>query len=116
MSENTEAEVLETFFGNVYEFVEQWVIPRYRRKSPRWDPNWFENIEALDRLEALWRAWEYLRLEGMTGMAVFWRDYFDPTMRELTEGTFFYMDEYADTVTKPRALQSNPPPQEVFRS
>ena len=81
----------------------------------RWDPDWFENVEALDRLEALWRAWEHYRLEGMTGMAVFWNDQFDPTMRELTDpdhGVFWYVEEYAETCTakKPSTMVSHTPP------
>lgn len=114
-------EELETFFANVYEFVEQWVLPRYLRNpgTVRWDPNWFENIEALDRLEAMWRAWEYYRLEGMTGMAVFWRDQFDPTMRELTDpdnGVFWYINEYAEegAALKPTRLESNAPPMHLL--
>lgn len=109
-------EELETFFGNVYEFVEEWVLPRYQRKpgEVRWDPNWFENVEALDRLEAMWRAWEFYRLEGMTGMAVFWNDQFTPTMYELTNphGTFWYVQEYGGTDERqtPARMPSNPPP------
>jgi len=111
-------EELETYFANVYEYVDQWVLPRYRRKpgTVRWDPDWFENIEALDRLEALWRAWEFYRLEGMTGMAVFWNDQFNPTMYELTnpEGTFWYVQEYTgdEEQQKPVKLPSNRPPVE----
>lgn len=119
--DDTDEQPMETFFANVYEFVDQWVLPRYKRKpgAVRWDPDWFLNIEALDRLEALWRAWEYYRLEGMTGMAVFWNDQFDPTMRELThpEGTFWYVTEYADTDDRktPDELRSNQPPDEVLK-
>lgn len=115
--DDNEAQELETYFANVYEFVDQWVLPRYLRKpgTVRWDPDWFENVEALDRLEALWRAWEHYRLEGMTGMAVFWNDQFDPTMRALTDpdhGVFWYVEEYAEAATakKPSVLTSHTPP------
>lgn len=35
------------------------------------------SAEAVSRLEALWRAWEALRLDPATGMNVWWRDYAD---------------------------------------
>ena len=35
------------------------------------------------RLEALWRAWEHLRLDPATGMSVWWRDHADHHMRVL---------------------------------
>lgn len=68
------------------EFVEQWLLPHYKRdpKTHYWDARWWEHTEAVGQLEALWRAWEHFRLDGMTGMAVFFRDYMDPTMSVLT--------------------------------
>jgi hypothetical protein len=41
-------------------------------------------------LEALWRAWEFLRLEGTAGMSVWWRDHADHHMSVLlsTDGPF----------------------------
>jgi hypothetical protein len=83
---DAEAPQLETFYENVVEFVDEWLLPRYARdpRSHVWDPQWFEYVEVVDRLEALWRAWEFLRLEGMTGMAVFFRDYMDPAMDQIT--------------------------------
>lgn len=38
---------------------------------------WWENGEAIVRLEALWRSWEYLRQDPSTGMSVWWRDHAD---------------------------------------
>jgi hypothetical protein len=88
-----EVQQLETFYENVVQWVDEWLLPRYARnpKTHKWDPQWFEYVEVVDRLEALWRAWEHFRLEGMTGMAVFFRDYFDPTMIVITspEGPFW---------------------------
>ncbi|WP_370460793.1 DUF4913 domain-containing protein [Pseudarthrobacter sp. GA104] len=40
-----------------------------------WCPRWWNRPEAISRLEALWRAWEHLRLDGATGMTVWWRDH-----------------------------------------
>jgi len=88
-----EAVQLQTFYSNVVEWVDEWLLPRYARslKTHRWDPQWFEYVEVVDRLEALWRAWEHFRLEGMTGMAVFFRDYLDPAMGVITssDGPFW---------------------------
>ncbi|WIB72605.1 DUF4913 domain-containing protein [Curtobacterium sp. MCBD17_026] len=114
------APVLELAFQNVYEFVDLWLLPRYRRKpDTKWDPRWFENLEALDRLEALWRSFEYMRHQGMTGMQVFWNDYLGPTMRELTsaEGVFWYVTDYTapgEARTEPPLLRSDQPPAEVL--
>ncbi|MFT2753375.1 DUF4913 domain-containing protein [Clavibacter sp. Sh2088] len=63
-------------------FVRGFLAPAYRREvSPRgesrWDPEWWRHPEAVARLEALWLAWEALRLEGATGMSVWWRDHAD---------------------------------------
>lgn len=84
---------LQTYYPNVVEWVDEWLLPRYARnpKTHRWDPQWFEYVEVVDRLAALWRAWEHLRLEGMTGMAVFFRDYLDPAMGVITsaDGPFW---------------------------
>jgi hypothetical protein len=67
----------------LYTSVEDWVthhlLPTYRRQSgPRtWCSQWWRHPEALERLEALWRAWEALRLDTTTGMSVWWRDHAD---------------------------------------
>lgn len=39
--------------------------------------------EEIGRLEALWRAWESLRLDGTTGMSVWWRVHADHHMSVL---------------------------------
>lgn len=55
-----------------------------------WCPQWWKHAEAISRLEALWRAWEFLRLDGTTGMGVWWRDNTDHHMSVLlsTDGPF----------------------------
>lgn len=77
-------------FPNVADWVQNSLLPQYARPTSsdlRWCPYWWEHAEAMVRLEAGWRAWEYLRWEGATGPAVWWRDYGDPMMRELTAKT-----------------------------
>lgn len=78
----------QLFFGSVDEFVREKLIYTYsRRVGPkgqfRWDENWWMYPEAISRLDALWRAWEALRLEGTFGMSAWWRDHADHHMRML---------------------------------
>lgn len=71
-AESSGPPMLELAFQNVYEFVDDWLLSRYRRKpDTKWEPRSFENLEVLDRLEALWRACEFMPYQGMTGMQVF---------------------------------------------
>ncbi|WP_298461169.1 DUF4913 domain-containing protein [uncultured Cellulomonas sp.] len=80
-------------YEDVVTWVEQMMLPHYRRplnSDTRWCAYWWQHTEAVARLEACWRAWEHLRYEGPTGIAVWFRDYFDPMMGQLTgrEGPF----------------------------
>lgn len=49
----------------------------------RWAARWWQHEEAIIRLEALWRAWEHLRLDPATGMSIWWRDHADHHMAAL---------------------------------
>jgi len=77
------------YFGSVDEFVREYLIHHYKRPvsdrggSAVWAPDWWSYEEAIDRLEALWRAWEFLRLDPSTGMSVWWRDHADHHMAVL---------------------------------
>jgi hypothetical protein len=71
-------------FGSVDEFVRMKLLPGYsrpvgpsNRQQRRWSARWWANAEAVSRLEALWRSWEHLRLDGATGSSTWWRDHFD---------------------------------------
>lgn len=82
-------------FGSVDEFVREKLRYIYvRRVGPsgphRWSAEWWRSPEAISRLEALWRAWETLRLEPSFGMSVWWRDHADHHMAVLLspEGPF----------------------------
>lgn len=85
----------ETEYPNAGAWVDDWLMPRYRRElggsKRRWDPDWWRYEEAGGALEALWQAWEHLRLQPGTGIAVFYRDYFYPIMEQLTapDGPFW---------------------------
>ena len=76
-------------YASVYEFVGEHLTDLYRRDVSgdrmRWCPWWWAHAEAVSRLEAMWRAWEHLRLDGSTGMSVWWRDHADPAMHALLD-------------------------------
>ena len=82
------------YYGSVDEFLREYLRSVYRRKidgkSRVWAARWWEYDEAVIRLEALWRAWEFLRRDPATGMSVWWRDHADHHMRMLMppEGPF----------------------------
>lgn len=70
------------YFASLEAFVEQFIVPVFRRKveeraAHRWAPDWWRYPEAVVRLEALWRAWEHLRLDPALGMSVWLRDHAD---------------------------------------
>jgi hypothetical protein len=70
----------EPVFPDLPSFVEQYIVPLFARPLGgefRWCTHWWDHIEAVLRLEALWRSWESLRLDPQTGMAVWLRDYAD---------------------------------------
>lgn len=114
-----EEETPELYYGSVDEFVREVILPMYRRKvgsrgSRRWSAQWWRDAEATARLEALWRAWENLRLDGATGMSTWWRDHADYHMNILfdPEGPFGRSEDE----NKPGApLPYDPPPPGLFR-
>lgn len=89
-----EGEAPALFYGSVAEFVRDQLVPMYRRDMEgtqrSWCPEWWRHAEAIARLEALWRAWEHLRLDPTTGMSVWFRDHADHHMPILldSEGPF----------------------------
>ena len=113
----------ELVYANVVEFVERHLSPRYARHIDQegrshvftWCGQWWRHQEAVSRLTGLWRAWESLRKDPTTGLAVWWRDYADPMMRALFEehGPF---EGCSPTAHKPKAtpLPTVPPPAGLF--
>jgi len=114
-----QAEAPQLVFQNVHEWVVGFLLPHYRRSPKmRWDPRWFEYTEVVSRLTSLWRAWEALRLEGMTGMATYWLQFHDPMMAEITadDGPFWKVDQYGDDKKRdlPDQWHADRPPAEFF--
>ena len=81
----------ELVFGSTAEWVAKFLVPVYRRQltatgdKTTWCPEWWKHAEAIIRLEALWRAWEHLRLDGRTGMSVWLKDHLDHHLPVLTD-------------------------------
>lgn len=82
-----QAEEPELYFGSVDEFVREYLRNVYKRRingrNRVWAARWWEYDEAVIRLEALWRSWEFLRRDPATGMSVWWRDHADHHMPAL---------------------------------
>lgn len=79
----------EPLFTTLPQFVEQIVAVLYAADFPtgaprRWCGQWWMHPPVVFRLEALWRAFEHLRLDPTTGMSVFLRDHADPHMAWIT--------------------------------
>ncbi len=106
-------------FGSTAGWVTQMLFPTYRREVLRagftWCPRWWAHTEAVARLEALWRAWEHHRQLPAVGMAVWWKDYADPTMAALFNpaGPFAACTptRHHDRDPVPPLPQEPPPPQ-----
>ncbi|WP_024805532.1 DUF4913 domain-containing protein [Nocardia sp. BMG51109] len=84
-------------YANVAEFVENYLSLVYRRQvtdltDTVWCPEWYQHAEAVVRLDALWRAWEYLRQDTTTGMSIWFLEHADPHMTKLFDprGPFKY--------------------------
>jgi hypothetical protein len=66
--------------------VRERLIHLYRRRvgggnaADRWAADWWNYPEAIARLEAMWRAWEHLRLDGATGSSRWWIEHADHHM------------------------------------
>ncbi|RBP98821.1 DUF4913 domain-containing protein [Bifidobacterium xylocopae] len=86
----------KAYFANVWDFVYRWLRHMYKRRvsgnAARWSSTWFDCPEAVSRLTELWRVWEISRRDETTGMAVWWRDYCDPTMDRLMSETGPFAD------------------------
>lgn len=84
-----EAVVVVPFFSGVEAFVEGFVLPNWRHGSGagvRWCRQWWKHPEAVGRLEALWEAFEAMRLQPAPAISSWWLHHFDPHLRALTAG------------------------------
>lgn len=109
----------ELYYANVDEFVRDFLRYVYRRpidgRYVFWSPEWWRHDEALNRLEAMWRAWEHLRLDPATGNSVWWRDHADPHMRVLLSPAGPFRRETDVATLDGEPLPYTAPPPGLFR-
>jgi hypothetical protein len=70
--------------------VRGWLAPTISLEltatSPYWCREWWLHHEAVARLDALWRAWEFYREQtnpAPAGMSLWWRDHANPHLELL---------------------------------
>lgn len=110
------------YYGSVDQFLSEYLRHTYRRKidgkTRVWAARWWEYDEAVIRLEALWRAWETLRLDPSAGMSVWLRDHADYHMAVLMDpqGPFAAADATSpeNHCGKGEPLPYNAPPDGLF--
>ncbi|ATL66627.1 DUF4913 domain-containing protein [Nocardia terpenica] len=103
-------------YDSVVEFVENYLSLVYRRDivagRTAWCRDWWKHAEAVIRLEALWRAWEYLRGDSRLGMSTWLLDHADPQMAALLDphGPFEFctIEQHSDAL-RPLPLTSPAP-------
>ena len=85
----------ELVYSSAVEFFAELLAQSYVREVNEgaafaWCPEWYKHPEALIRMEAIWRAWEHLRMEPALGISTWWLNHADPHMRVLMdkEGPF----------------------------
>ncbi len=88
-----EGAVVVPYFSGVEAFVESFVLPNWRHGSGagvRWCRVWWKHPEAVGRFEALWEAFEAMRLEPAPAISTWWLWHFDGHLRALTaaDGVF----------------------------
>ena len=106
------------YYGSTNEFVREYLRHVYKRKIDGrhafWSPRWWKSDEAIARLEALWLAWEHLRLDTTTGPSVWWRDHADPHMSMLMSSSGPFAKEIDVTATVLEPLPHEEPPEALF--
>jgi len=106
------------YYGSVDEFVREFLSPIFSRNigeraEARWSARWWESAEAVVRLEAVWRAWEHLRLDPATGTSVWLRDHLDHHLGVLMSPTGPFARSQ-DSAKPGEPLPYEPPPEGLF--
>ena len=116
-----DAEPPQLVYPSVDWFVAEVLSPMWARpidgRHLTWCPDWWKHSEAVTRLDALWRAWEHLRLDPATGMSVWLRDHADHHMRVLTDpdaGPFKGCNPDRGHATRLSPLRINEPVEGLF--
>ncbi len=61
-------------------WVAEWLCPRMEREITRtveWCARWWDHPEAVERLDALWEAWEFGRIGGGPWKSAWWLTHAD---------------------------------------
>ena len=106
----------ESFYPDVAAFVAGFLAPTFAREwhdqdtERRWCSSWWLHVEAVVRLEAMWRAWEALRLDPALGASTWLLHHGDPGMAVLTKphGTFHRCSPEAHRVWEPLPVITPP--------
>lgn len=112
-SEAPEDEEIDLVYPDVESFVAEEFATIYIRPIGaqwRWCAEWWRHVEAVSRFEALWRAWERLRLDPGFGIAVWNRDYLDVTLPILQGPTGPFWDCTPEAHVQPQPLRVMPAP------
>lgn len=98
----------------VYETADEWAqaffLPTFIRPIGgviRWCATWDHHVEAVLRLEAMWRAWEVLRLDGGLGTSTWLLHHLDPGLAALTSSTGPFAQCTPDRHSEGRPLQGS---------
>ncbi|MCP2337924.1 DUF4913 domain-containing protein [Actinomadura rupiterrae] len=105
--------VSKPYYSSVTSWVTQYFVPMYRRTLGgefRWCAQWWRHAEAISRLNALWQSWEACRLQGATGIGLWYRDHLDHQLPILlgARGPFYQCTE--DEHLEPHLARMEPPP------
>lgn len=111
-----------TLYGSLDEWVREHLrksyCPRIDGKNRIWSAQWWRYPEALIRLDAIWRAWESLRLDAATGLSIWWRDHADyhlnVLMNPATSPFPAVYEDAANTSERGEWLPYEAPPKELF--
>lgn len=108
-----EADQPATVYPDADDWLRSWLLPVWRRPDRQhWCSKWWLHAEAVSRLEAIWRAWEALRLDGTLGPSVWWRDHADYHLAVLTsdDGPFSQCHHEKQRHRVPEAFAAVPNP------
>lgn len=101
-------------YDSAEEFLHEYLLPLYNRpidaRNGKWCAQWFLHAEAVSRVDALWRAWEHLRLDPATGLSVWWKDHADVHMAVLLsqKGPFYACSSTRHNASEPFPCERAP--------
>lgn len=99
-------------YTNVCDWVEQHFVRLFARDEfvVRWCPHWWDHVEAIVILTAMWRTWETARKDRTRGIAQWLTGFAYPLLRELCDEGGTFRNCSADKHESPGALPFVSPP------